>query len=273
MYFLIWCFFVIALTVSGQSFRIAAPQEIIANPTSKPEPRRLIATDPISLYQRLLSNSFKDRKDVFRLLSHEEMATSDRIEARLYAVNLDSDSDLEYVLVATGDFSTIALVFDKIGTSWYAVGNFSYGYHWDANEAERLIELREIVQYGRKDIIVRDRGGGTGIAETVLSIYRMHNGSLYRVFRTLEDGFHAAVGVGTAEYEHRTLEYPDHDPYTPALLVARHVKRVEPAQEGAVVRVSRDCSVFEWDAAGFVFVKKKAAMPSLCSNHAPGSSR
>jgi hypothetical protein len=203
------------------------------------------------------------------------MDASDPVEARLYAVNLDSDSDLEYVLIANTDFppGTIALVFDKIGASWWVIGDFSYGWQRDANEAERFIELREIVHYGRKEIIVRDWGGGTGFAETGLSIYRMQNGSLYRVFRTVEDGFHFIYGVGTTEYEHRTLEYSDHDWNAPALLVARHVKRIEPAQEGAAVRVSRDCSVFQWDAAAFVFVKKKAAMPSLCSNHVPGSSR
>ncbi len=204
------------------------------------------------------------------------MEASDSVEARLNAVNLDSDNDLEYVLVITPHASsrTIALVFDKIGDSWWVIGDFSYWYHWDVNEAERFIELREIVRYGRKEIIVRDWGGGTGVAETRLSIYRMQNGSLYRVFRTVEDGFHFIYGgVGDSEYEHRTIEYPDHDWNAPSLLVARYVKRIEPAQKGAPVRVSRDCSVFEWDAAAFVFVKKNAATPSLCSDHPPGSSK
>jgi hypothetical protein len=276
MHFVIWCFFAVALTVSGQNLAIAPmPQERIGNPTSKPEPRRPIATDPVSLYQRLLSAAPEDRKDAYRLLAHEEMDASEPAEARLYAVNLDSDSDLEYLLVATAHFPprTIAVVFDKDGKSWAVIGDFSYWWHWDANEAERLIELREIVHYGRKEIIVRDWGGGTGVAETSLSIYRMQNGALYRVFRTLEDGFHFIVGAGTSEYEHDTLEYPDHDWNAPALLVARHLKRIEPARKGAAIRVSQDCSIFRWDATAFLFVENKAAMPSLCSNHAPGSSR
>ena len=275
MHFPIWCFFATALAVSGQSLQIATPQEIIGNPTSKPEPRRLVATDPVSLYQRLLSTSLEERKDGLRLLAHEEIDATEPVEARLYAVNLDSDSALEYVLVATGHVfaRTIALVFDKTGESWYVVGDFSYWWHWDANGAEKFIELRAIVRDGQKEIILRERSGGTGMAETWLSIYRMQNGSLYRVFRTMEDGFHFIVGVGTSEYEHRTLEYPDHDLKAPVLLVARHLKRIEPAQEGRRVRVSRDCSVFQWDAAAFVFVENKAALPSLCSDHAPGSSK
>jgi hypothetical protein len=280
MRFLIWCFLIVAFEVafnaSGQSLTIAPmPQERIGNPTSKPEPRRLVTTDPVSLYRQLLSTSLEDRNSALRLLTGEEMDASNSVEARLNAVNLDSDNDLEYVLVITPHFPshTIALVFDKIGGSWWVVGDFSYWWHWDVNEAERFIELREIVRYGRKEIIVRDWGGGTGVAETGLSIYRMQNGSLYRVFRISEDGFHFIYGVGTSEYEHRTLEYPDHDWNAPALLVTRHLKRIEPAQEGAPVRVSRDCSVFEWDAAAFVFVKNKAAMPNLCSDRAPGSLR
>ena len=275
MHFLIWCFFVIAFDASGQSPSITMPQERIGNPASKPEPRRLITTDPISLYRRLLSTSFEDGKDAFRLLAHEEMDAGDPVEGRLSAVNLDSDSDLEYILVATGHFPprTIAVVFDKTGGSWWVVGDFSYWWHWGANEAEQFIELREIVHDGRKEIIVRDWGGVTGAAETCLSIYRMNSGSLYRIFRALEDGFHFIVGAGTSEYEYRILEYPDHDWNAPALLVARHLKRIGPAQKGVAIRVSRDCSVFRWDPSAFVFVENKAATPSLCSDHAPGSSR
>ena len=277
MRYLIWCFFVIALGGAFDAYgqRITMPQERIGNPNSKPEPRRLIATDPVSLYHRLLSTSFEDRKNAFRLLAHEEIDAGDPVEARLYAVNLDSDSDLEYILVATGHSlpRTIAIVFDKTGEVWWVVGDFSYWWHWEANKAEQLIELREIVHYGRKEIIVRDWGGGTGIAETWLSIYAMHNGSLYRIFRTLEDRFRFVVGAGTPEYEHRTLEYPDHDANSPALLVARHLKRIEPAQKGVAIRANRDCSVFRWDPAAFIFVESKAAMPSLCSDHAPGSPR
>jgi hypothetical protein len=277
MHFLIWCLFVIAFggapAASGQ--QITMPKEGIGNPTSKPEPRRLIATDPISLYRRLLSTSLQDRKDAFRMLAHDEIDADDPVEARLYAVNLDSDSDLEYILVATGHFPprTFASVFDRAGESWWVIGDFSYWWHWGANEAEQLIGLREIVRNGRKEITVRDWSGGTGVTETWLSIYRMQNGYLYRVFRTLEDGFHFIVGAGTSEYEHRTLEYPDHDWNAPALLVARHLKRTEPSRKGLAFRLSRNCSVFRWDSASFSFVEDKAAMPNLCSNHAPGSSR
>ena len=158
---------------------------------------------------------------------------------------------------------TIATVLYQNGKAWWAIGDFTYWLYWDANEAERFVELREIVRYGRKEIIVRDHEGGTGIAETWLSIYRMQNGNLYRVFRTLEDGSYSNGGI--SEFEHRTLGYPEHGLEAPAFLVARYVKRTEPAEEGSPVRVMRKCSVFRWDAAGFAFVGDKAATPKLCS--------
>lgn len=145
------------------------------------------------------------------------------------------------------------------------VGDFSYSWHWDVNEAERFIELREIVSASRKEIIVRDSGGGTGVAETWLSIYHMNNGHLYRVFRTMEDGFHFIVGDGTSEYDHRILEYPDRAWDSPAFVVVRHRKRIEPAEKGQPVRSTADCSVFQWDGATFLFANEKAATPKLCS--------
>lgn len=155
------------------------------------------------------------------------------------------------------------MVFQGKGQEWWVIGDFKYWWHWDPNEAEQFIELREIVWYGRKEIMVRDHEGGSGMAETTLSIYRMQDERLYRVFRTLEDGSYS--NGGTSEYEHRTLEYPEHGLEAPAFLVARYVKRTEPAEGGRPVRVMRKCSVFRWDAAGFAFVGDKAATPKLCS--------
>ncbi len=260
-----------ALQASGQGLRIQTPQERTGNPTAKPEPRRLINSDPISLYRRLVSPSPEDRGEALRLLGHKEIDASESLTARLYAVHLDSRADLQYILIATGQPArSIAMVFQGKRQEWWAIGDFTYWYHWDANEAERFVELREIVWSGRKEIIVRDHEGGTGMAETTLSIYRMQDGRLYRVFRTLEDGYDSHQGI--SEYEHRTLEYPEHDWNAPAFLVVRYVKRTEPAEGGRPVRVTRKCSVFRWDAAGFAFVGDKAATPKLCSEPAANPS-
>ena len=52
---------------------------------------------------------------------------------------------------------------------------------------ERFFELREILPYAGKYILVRDIEGGTGVQQTQLSIYRLLNGSLYRIFETEDE--------------------------------------------------------------------------------------
>jgi hypothetical protein len=37
----------------------------------------------------------------------------------------------------------MALVFDQQKDGWMQVGRFDYWWHWDGNQAEKLIELRE----------------------------------------------------------------------------------------------------------------------------------
>ena len=89
-------------------------------------------------------------------------------------------------------------------------------------QAERLIELREIVWYGRKDIIVREQAGGTGVAETTLSIYRMYEGRLYRIFRMIEDRYDAPIGGSGTITQHRQIEFPELDPATGKFLVVHY---------------------------------------------------
>jgi hypothetical protein len=132
--------------------------------------RRPVAVDPITLYHNLLSPSSEERKQAYGHLGFAFSDASRPVDARLDAVNLDADDDLEYILTASGSPArTMAIVFDKVGDIWWIVGEFSYWWHWNANDAERLIELREIVWPGRKEIIVREQGGGTGVADPTLA--------------------------------------------------------------------------------------------------------
>jgi hypothetical protein len=261
---------IIALTPSllgsGQHLSVQVPRETVGNPTSKPLQRRFVGVDPMMLYRGLLSSSPKERTQAFQQLRHQVTDASLPADARLYALNLDSDDDLEYVLIVTvSPAATLAFVFDKSAQGWCVVGEFSYGWHWDANEAERLIEFREIAWYGRKEIIVRERGGGAGVTETALSIYRMHNGYLYRVFHTTEDAFHYVYGAGRTEYEHRTIEYRDADADGHVFLVVHYDKRIEPDQHSRPLPEVRSCSAFRWNAGSFVFVEDTTAAPKVCT--------
>jgi hypothetical protein len=245
------------------------PEEIPANPSSKPLPRRLVGVGPLTLYRDLMSSSKDERTRALRRLGDNFSETDRPEDTRLYALNLDSDPDLEYVLEAKVAFAaTIAWVFKKGPEGWWMVGEFLYSWHWDANQAERFIEFREIVTYGRKEIIVRDTGGGTGFAETRLAIYRMNNGFLYRVFETTEDGFSNVVGTGTAEYEHRDIEYPDPDGADGhTFLIVRLRKHLEDGPDHKKPEI-RACSPFSWDAVFFRFAEDKAAATTVCKKQA-----
>src|SRR5208283_2291146 len=142
-----------AFHTSAQSLALKRLEETVGRPNSKPEPRRVISADPISLYRGLVSSSIEDRSNALRLLGHKEIDASESLSARLYAVHLDSRADLQYILVATGQpAQSIAMVFQGKGQEWWVIGDFKYWWHWDPNEAEQFIELREIVWYGRKEI-------------------------------------------------------------------------------------------------------------------------
>jgi len=253
----------------GQIPGIQARREPTGHPISKPLPRRFIGVDPVTIYRGLLSAAQNDRAEAYRYLDDKVSDMSGPGDARIYAVNLDSDADLEYVLLVSdyaGISRTNAFVFDRDARGWWVVGEFRYSWHWDTNEAERFVGLREIIWPGRKEIIVRDYGGGTGVAETGLSIYRMHDGYLYRVFHMTEDAFYFIIGAGRAKYEHRTIEYPEHYENDPVFLTVHYEKRLEADPRGRPAGEVRSCSVFRWDATRFLFGEDKLAPAKLCVN-------
>ena len=78
-------------------------------------------------------------------------------------------------------------MFDEDEHGWWIVGDFSYWYLWEPAQAERFLELREIISYRSKEIVVRETSGGSNAWEIGLSIYRMHGRFLYRIFNTDEE--------------------------------------------------------------------------------------
>jgi hypothetical protein len=255
----------VSVLASGQSLGIQPRQEPRPNPTSKPLPRRFVGVHPITILSGLLSSSPEQRKQALQQLGDLYTDATERIDASLRAVNLDADPELEYVLIAKGfPTGSTAYVFDRDEEGWWVTGEFSYWWHWDANEAERFLELREIVRYGRKDIIVRDTEGGTGLKVTELSIYRLNNGLLYRVFQTTEDREDWVVGTNRTDYVHRVIEFPDPDKDGNVFLVSRYQKRSEFSPRTRPDRKIGSCSAFRWDANAFVFVEDKTAAATLC---------
>jgi hypothetical protein len=203
----------VSVPAFGQYLGLKPEVEPPANPIAKPEARRRISLDPLTLFRNLLSTSTDDRRSAYRALRwDQDDEASPPTDVRLDATNLDADRDLEYVLIVRGSVdNSAAFIFDKDSEGWWEIGQFYCSWHCLADQAERLIELREIVWYGRKDIIVREQAGGTGVEETTLSIYRMYEGRLYRIFQTMEDRYDAPIGGSGTITQHRQIEFPESD--------------------------------------------------------------
>jgi hypothetical protein len=241
--------------------------ERAGTPASKPEARNRVGDDPRRIFQKLTSTLEAERRTAAQQLSWPTSEVPEPFDARLLLVNLDADDEKEVIFVLSGSpLATVALVFDRQKEGWWRVGEFSYWWHWDANQAERFIELREIVKYGRKDIIVREQYGGTGVATTQLSIYRLHSGRLYRVFVAAEDEYHYIYGSGATVTDTRRVEFPEADSSGQRFLVVYHRSTTEPdipTKRNPITSKSQ-CSAYRWDANRFTFVLDGPAASGHC---------
>jgi hypothetical protein len=256
------------LAAQQRGVRLDMDEERVGTPANQPEQRKRIGDDPARIFEKLLSKSESARRTAATQLKWHVAEFPEPLDARLFIVNLDADAEAEVIFVLSGTpASTVALVFDRRDNAWWQVGEFSYSWQWDPNVAEKLIELREIVAYRRKDLIVRERAGGTGVATTHLAIYRMHNGRLYKVFQTPEEEFYYVHGGGRTITEERQVEFPEPDSSGKRFLVVRHVKTTEPdvpTRQNSRQRV-RGCSAFRWDSSRFIFARHRASAARLCN--------
>jgi hypothetical protein len=230
--------------------------------------RSLGSESPVILFrfQKLIASSEAERKTAAQSLHWQTSEFPMPFDARLLLVNLDADDEQEVIIVLSGSpVSTVALVFDHQKDGWWQVGSFNYWWHWNGNQAERLIELREIVSYGRKDILVRTTAGGTGVAETTFSIYRLLNERLYRAFRTIEDGYHYVYGSGKTVSDKRTIDFPEEESRG-RFLVVHHVAKTEPNEpnKSNPINEKNSCSVYRWDSGQFAFTLDNANAGKFC---------
>jgi len=255
--------------------RVPDPDERVGTPLAKPEPRRPVGEAPQRIFQKLTSKSEDERRTAAQQLGWGTENLPPASDARLLLVHLDADDEQEAILVISNPLGTVAFVFDRQKEAWWRIGKFSYWWHWDANQAERIIELREIVRSGSKDIIVRERAGGTGIATTDLSIYRLHNGRLYRVFQIAEDEYYNRYGAAATVTETRRIEYPNADSTGRVFLVVHHRATTEPdlpTRRNPITEKS-DCSAYRWDSNRFTFVVDGQAARQLCKTRDAGKSQ
>lgn len=261
-----------------QSVGIRVPdrEKKVGTPVAKPESRRKIFAEPTAILQKILSTSEERRRLGFRQLGIDpeklRSRTAEVDDARLLAVNLDSDQDLEAILIYTIEPDTTGAVLDKASDGWWEVGRFSNWWHGSSLWADRLIELREIVSYGGRDIVVRTRNGGTGGAETDLAIYRLRAGRLYRTFHTTEQSEYDTSGPGVSGdwyVERHELLYPEPDSAGNRFLVVFHTRATlapgPPSESRApCAPKALACTVYRWHAEKFTFLRDEPSDSSYC---------
>ena len=253
----------------GQFLGVQPPQEPAANPKSMPLPRRLVGVHPVTILSGLLSQSSDDRKRALQQLGDEYTVPTEPIEAGIRTVCLDADPEPEFILKAKGfPPASHAYVFEKDERGWWIIGDFIYGYHWDANDAERFLEVRQILYHPHQseEILVRDFGGGSELSENTLTIYAMYHQALYPIFEILEDRQEWIVGTNRTEFEHRDISFPEPNPNGPIFLLDRYEKRTKMALEDGRSRSQRTaaCAAYRWDAMAFEFVEERVEAKRLC---------
>jgi hypothetical protein len=240
--------------------------------------RTRMESDPVTILEQLQSPIAAERKTGFGSLGFK--ATDDDVKfppvARLLFENLDEDDDLEAVLGFEQTGAAIVIVMDRAEGSWWKVGQFTNAWR-SSGDLDETVQVRDVIENGRSEIMIRDSGGGTDIAETHLSIYRLQSGRLHRVFRVSEESRYRVVGAQdpeTATYERAWLSYPDREEAgAPMIVVDRTKTVIGPTPElnpDRQLRVAPGvCEVYRWNGEQEGFVADSSAASTLCATQAP----
>ena len=261
------------LTVAaGQRLAIPQRQGPVANPAAEPLARISVAEDPRKIFQRITSISAEERTLGAKQLGwpgDEDPALGD---ARLFVTNLDSDEEMEVVFVLTRSrrVASVALIFDHQETGWMQVGQFEYFWRWNPDGAEGFIEFREIIDSGRKEVLVRLMNGGTGVAEQAVTIFRLHKGLLYPIFQMIEESYHT-ICCGTPDtgggVEDKREMSVHESAGGPVLLVEHEQTTYSPvirSEQGASRPQLVGCTAYRWVPERLTFAIDKKASAQLC---------
>ena len=222
-------------------------------PQSTPEPRRKLAVDPDSLFPLILSEDPSQRRNAFEVLGLSWMGEMQPTDARLLAVNLDSDEGLERVLILNGNLNAAAVVLKNEKGTWWEIGSiFCCGPSRMAKE--RFVELRQTVWHGTNDLIVHAVGAhGTGAGEGRLMIYRVWKGNLYKVLDISEWAYNMR------DSETSRIFFPDMESHASPQVITV----IKDSQK----RRKATCIPYRWEVKKFSFVQIPPS-PNYCVGRA-----
>lgn len=255
-----------------------SPGPIPVMPVAQPEPTVRVSEDPLTIFQNLIGSSPEQRRQAIVELGwtgDEKFAEDPSFvqNARFYRVNLDDDPEYEAIMTVDIGFgrSTRALIFKRSNNQWSRVGTFSLDYMWGPDEAEHMLELRNIVDFEHKDILIRLTSGGSDIQKEVqVYIYRLYQGRLYRTFQTTEEFAvrrFPTPGVMMIEDEVHRLDYPALEQAKGAFIVLHSSKTSMRASEWGILEPQRnriDCLPYRWDPSSYAFIADQRAAARLC---------
>jgi hypothetical protein len=184
----------------------------------------LIGVDPVTLVQWLRAGDARAAKAV---------GVERARDVRLAFIQLDDDAAEEAVLQFDDGRGVAAVVLDARGAGWEIAGKFNDWWNYKPAHADRFIELRETVDGGVKDLLVRTHGGGTEEETIDVELFRMRAGKLIPVWKA-------------NEYSYK-MEHPSGKAATSVSVVAF------PEPGRAVVRTGTVCRAFVWSRESFRF--------------------
>jgi hypothetical protein len=252
----------------------------VASPTTPPEPILRVAESPTAIFQALTGpSSANRRRAIIQLGWKDDEAFADDPtflgNARLYRVNLDDDPEMEIILVFDIGVGreTRLLIFKSSQAEWYRIGAFTLWYMWGPDDAEHMLELRNIIDFDHKDIIIRLTAGGSDIQKEVeLSIYRIYDGRLYRTFHTTERfalrRFSERREMVIDDERHHIF-YPDLVQGTQPYIVVRHTKELVPESAWGVTEKpakTLSCVPYRWDPIKYVFTADRSTSAMFCES-------
>ncbi len=126
-----------------------------------------------------------------------------------------------------------------------------------------FIALKATVHYRRKDLLVRSHsGGGGGLPQTELTLYRLYKGCLYRVLRAIEESWGLArIGRTAVIFPE---EYTGEEKY---LVFAKSRWMCSDPDKAATCRTrALSCTVHKWDPKQFTFGIDSATLNRFCNS-------
>lgn len=238
------------------------------------EPRTRLDIDPVALLEKLESPMAADRQSAYKALFGQAIDTETKPApaARLAFIQLDRDAALEATMIVDAPGAKVAFVFDRLGDQWWRIGKFDNRKRDVRESFESMLEIRDIIgSNDGSDIIVRRWGYGTGVRAVRLSIYRLKDGALYRIFETVEEQTDGANEPGVhLFYQRRFLHFPDRDETQGPVMVVHQMEVGVPEPMSLIPESlihlgdTKDCAAYRWDETIFLLSKDSLATKRFC---------